>query len=152
MSTKRHEPGIRGFGSDHRILDCRLAFGSAGGFETDGGPYWSWWRVTLPLPTFLGHNALYILTGLISFRWLKDDEQESTSADHHSRIGYNIAALLSFFLFLDNLLRREEGQGWRGFWPCSGRLDVVVLYFVLSLLAHFVFWSQIVNALNQERT
>ena len=72
--------------------------------------------------------------------------------DYHSRIGYNIAALLSFFLFLDNLMRREEGQGWSGFWPCSGRLDVVVLYFVLSLLAHFVFWSQIVNALNQERT
>src|SRR5215469_3668404 len=114
--------------------------------------YWSWWRVTLPLLAFLGHNALYILTGLISFRWLKDDEQESTSADHHSRIGYNIAALLSFFLFLDSLLRREEGQGWSGFWPCSGRLDVVLLYFVLSLLAHFVFWSQIVNGLNQERT
>ena len=117
-----------------------------------GATYWSWWRVMLPLLAFLGHNALYILTALISFRWLKDDEQESTSADHHSRIGYNIAALLSFFLFLDNLLRREEGQGWSGFWPCSGRLDLVVLYFVLSLLAHFVFWSQIVNALNQERT
>ena len=114
--------------------------------------YWSWWRVMLPLLAFLGHNALYILTALMCFRWLKDDEQESTFADHHSRIGYNIAALLSFFLFLDNLLRREEGQGWSGFWPCSGRLDVVVLYFVLSLLAHFVFWSQIVNALNQERT
>src|SRR6516165_11295968 len=114
--------------------------------------YWSWWRVMLPLLAFLGHNALYILTALISFRWLKDDEQESTSADHHSRIGYNIAALLSFFLFLDNLLRREEGQGWSGFWPCSGRLDVVVLYFVLSLLAHFAFWSRIVSRLNQERT
>ena len=114
--------------------------------------YWSWWRVMLPLLAFLGHNALYILTALISFSWLKDDEQESTSADHHSRIGYNIAALLSFFLLLDNVLRREEGQSWSGFWLCSGRLDVVVLYFVLSLLAHFVFWSQIVKALNQERT
>jgi len=37
MSTRRHEPGIRGFGSDHRILDRRFAFGGAGGFETDGG-------------------------------------------------------------------------------------------------------------------
>jgi hypothetical protein len=112
--------------------------------------YWSWWRVMLPLLAFLGHNALYILTALISFSWLKDDEQEST--DRHSRIGYNLAALLSFFLLLDNVLRREEGQSWSGFWLCSGRLDVVVLYFVLSLLAHFVFWSQIVKALNQERT
>ena len=29
----------------------------------------------------------------------------------HSRAGYNIAALLFFFLFLDNVLRRDEGQG-----------------------------------------
>jgi hypothetical protein len=77
--------------------------------------------------------------------------QESTSADEHSRVGYNFAALLFFFLFLDNLLRREEGQGWGGFWPCSGRLNVVVLYFVLSLLAHFAFWSRIVSGLDQER-
>ena len=114
--------------------------------------YWSWWRVMLPLLAFLGHNALYILTALICFRWLKDDEQESTSEDEHSRYGYNMAALFFFFLFLDNLLRREEGQGWGGFWLCSGRLNVVVLYFVLSLLAHFAFWSRIVSGLNQERT
>jgi uncharacterized membrane protein len=114
--------------------------------------YWSWWRVMLPLLAFLGHNALYILVGLICFRWLKDDGEESTTADKHSRDGYNIAALLFFFLFLDNLLRREEGQGWNGFWPCSGRLEVVILYVVLSLLAHFAYWARIVTGLNQERT
>src|SRR5262250_3017500 len=76
--------------------------------------YWSWWRVVLPLLAFLGHNALYILTALMCFRWLKDDEEDSTSADKHTRVGYNVAALLFFFLFLDNLLRREEGQGWGG--------------------------------------
>jgi hypothetical protein len=113
---------------------------------------WSWWRVMLPLLAFLGHNALYILTALISFRWLNDDEEESTSTDEHSWGAYNIAALFFFFLFLDNLLRHFEGQGWAGFWLCSGRLDVVVLYFVLSLLAHFAFWSRIVSGLNQERT
>ena len=94
--------------------------------------YWSWWRVLLPPLAFLGHNALYILVALICFHWLKNDEEESTSADEHSRVGYNFAALLFFFLFLDNLLRREEGQGWGGFWRCSGRLNVVILYFVLS--------------------
>ena len=113
--------------------------------------YWSWWRVVLPLLAYLGHNALYILAGLICFHWLKSDEEESTSADEHSRVGYNFAALLFFFLFLDNLLRREEGQGWGGFWPCSGRLHVVVLYFVLRLLAHFAFWSRIVTGVNRER-
>ena len=32
---------------------------------------------------FLGHNALYIVTGLICFRWLKDEEDESMTADEH---------------------------------------------------------------------
>jgi hypothetical protein len=114
--------------------------------------YWSWWRVMLPLLAFLGHNALYILTGLLCFRWLKHEEEESTTAEKHSREGYNIAALLFFFLFLDNLLRHIEGQGWRGFWPCSGRLEVVVLSVVLSLFAQFAYWSRIVSGLNQERT
>src|SRR5215468_142024 len=52
--------------------------------------YWSWWRVMLPLLAFLGHNALYILTAFICFRWLKDDEEESTSADEHSSRAYNV--------------------------------------------------------------
>jgi hypothetical protein len=116
--------------------------------------YWSWWRVMLPLLTFLGHNALYILVGLLCFRWLQDDGEgstdESTIAEKHSRYGYNIVALFFFFLFLDNLLRRVEGQSWDGFWPCSGRLEVVLIYFVLSLLAQFAFWSRIVRGLNQE--
>ena len=32
-------------------------------------------------------------------------------------------------------LRRAEGQGWKGFWPCSGRFEVVVLFGMLSLVA-----------------
>ena len=112
--------------------------------------YWSWWRVMLPLLAFLGHNALYILAGLLCFRWLKHEEEESTTAETHSREGYNIAALLFFFLFLDNLLRNVERQGWEGFWPCSGRFEVVVLYGVLSLLGQFAYWSLIVSHLNRE--
>jgi hypothetical protein len=62
----------------------------------------------------------------------------------------NIAAILFFLLFLDNLSRHAEGQGWKGFWPCSGRLEVVVLFGMLSLVAQFVYWSRIVSGLNQE--
>ena len=112
--------------------------------------YWSWWRVMLPLLAFVGHNALYVLTGFISFCWLTHEEEESTAAERYSRDGYNIVALFLFFLFLDNLLRRVEGQGWEGFWLCSGRLEVVVLSIVLSLTAQFAYWSRIVSGLNQE--
>ena len=112
--------------------------------------YWSWWRVMLPFLAFLGHNAVYLLAGFLCFCWLKheEDEEEPTAVQKHSRAGYNLAALLFFFLFLDNLLRRAEGQGWKGFWPCSGRLEVVVLFGMLSLVAQFVYRSRIVSGLN----
>jgi hypothetical protein len=57
---------------------------------------------------------------------------------------------LFFFLFLDNLSRSVEGQGWKRFWPCSGRFEVVVLFGMLSLVAQLVYWSRIVSGLNQE--
>src|ERR1035441_10216357 len=103
--------------------------------------YWSWWRVMLPFLAFLGHNAVYLLTGFLCLCWLKheEDEEEASTVQKHSREGYNLAALLCFFLFLDNLLRRLEGQGWKGFWPCSGRFEVVVLFGMLSLVAQFVY-------------
>src|SRR5205823_1100145 len=46
--------------------------------------------------------------GFLCFCWLKqeEDEEEPTTVQKHSREGYNIATLLFFFLFLDNLLRR----------------------------------------------
>src|SRR5215472_13586534 len=109
-------------------------------------PYWSWSRVMLPLLAYLGHNALYILMALICFRWLKHQEEESTTADEHARDGYNIAVLF-FFLFLDNLFRHIDGQAWGGLWPCSGRVEVVVLYAVLSLLAQLAYWSRILAVL-----
>lgn len=115
--------------------------------------HWSWWRVILPLLAYLGYNALYILTALICFRWLEHEAEESTTADEHERDGYNLAGLLFFFLFLDNLFRHIEG-GTRlgGFWPCSGRVEMVALYVVLSLLAQLAYWSRIVSGLNQEHT
>jgi len=90
-----------------------------------------------------------LVSGLVIFLhscFLKPQEH----VQKHSRAGYNIAALLFFFLFLDNLLRRAEGQGWKGFWLCSGRFEVVVLFGMLSLVAQFVYWSRIVSGLNQE--
>jgi hypothetical protein len=79
----------------------------------------------------------YLLVGFLCFCWLKHEEgeEEPTTVQKHSREGYNLAALLFFFLFLDNLLRRVGGQGWKGFWPCSGRFEVVVLFGMLSLVA-----------------
>ena len=49
--------------------------------------YWSWWRVMLPFLAFLGHNAVYLLTGFLCFCWLKyeEDEEEASTVQKHSR-------------------------------------------------------------------
>ena len=66
------------------------------------------------------------------------------------REGSQPSGAVILFLFLDNLLRRVEGQGWKGCLPCSGRFEVVVLFGMLSLVAQFVYWSRIVSGLNKE--
>ena len=48
------------------------------------------------------------------------------------------------------LTESDFHQGWKGFWLCSGRFEVVVLFGMLSLVAQFAYWSRIVRGLNQE--
>ena len=69
---------------------------------------WSWWRVLLPFWTMVGHNALYIAVGFVWLHFVDDGE---ASVNKEAPDGYPLAALLCFFLFLDNLVGRlERGQ------------------------------------------
>src|SRR6266704_6653048 len=152
MSARRHEQQTRTSDSGHGVLDVWLPFCGAGSFETYGGGILVVVEGDAAIPGVSGPQRGVSLAGFLSFCWLKqeEDEEEPTTVQKHSRAGYNLAALLFFFLFLDNLLRRDEGQGWKGIWPCSGRFEVVVLFGMLSLVAPFVYWSRIVSGLNQE--
>jgi hypothetical protein len=152
MSARRHEQQTRTPDSGHGVLLFGFLSVVLAVLKLTVAGYWSWWRVMLPFLAFLGHNAVYLLAGFLCFCWLEHEEgeEEPTTVPKHSREGYNLAALLFFFLFLDNLLRRVEAQGWEGFWPCSGRFEVVVLFRMLSLVAQLVYWSRIVSGLNQE--
>jgi hypothetical protein len=120
MSGQRHEQRIRTSDSNRRLLDLWPDLYGAGGFEMDGGAVLVLVESDVAMLAYLGHNAIYILTALICFRWLKHEEEESTTADEHARDGYNIAGLLFFFLFLDNLFRHIEGQGWAAFGRAQG--------------------------------
>jgi len=152
MSARRHEQQTRTSDSGHGVLGVWLPFCGAGSFETYGGGILVVVEGDAAIPGVSGPQRGVSLAGFLCFCWLKqeEDEEELTTVQKHSRAGYNIAALLFFFLFLDNLLRRAEGQAWKGFWLCSGRLEVVVLFGMLSLVAQFVYWSRIVSGLNQE--
>src|SRR5437868_4082556 len=139
-------------GAFSRVLDVWLPFCGAGSVETYGGGILVVVEGDAAIPGVFGPQRGVPPGWFPCFCWLKqeEDEEEPTTVQKHSREGYNIAALLFFFLFLDNLLRRVEGQAWEGFWLCSGRLEVVVLFGMLSLVAQFVYWSRIVSGLNQE--
>ena len=117
---------------------------------------WSWWRVLLPLWVFLGHNTAYILVGFICLffaRYGEEEEEEEPPVDESNLIqGYHFAAMLFVLIFVDNLLRWMEGRGdsnW--FWLCSGKLEILVLFGVLSLVTHFLYWSGIVAVVNEQR-
>jgi hypothetical protein len=74
---------------------------------------WSWWRVSLPLWAVLGHNILNIIVGSVWLYFADDGSPEEavTIRPGDGGYGYQIAALVCFVVFADNLLRRIEGPG-----------------------------------------
>src|SRR5215475_15143171 len=91
--------------------------------------HWSWWRVLLPLWAVLGHNSLYIIVGFVwlSFADGGITEEEVTIRQGHGGYRYQLAALVCFVIFADNVLRRIEGSG-ETIWFCvsSGRWELII--------------------------
>jgi len=75
--------------------------------------HWSWWRALLPLCVVLGHNALYITVGFVWLFFADDGAggEEVTIRQDDRPYSYQLAAMLSFLIFADNLLGRIEGPG-----------------------------------------
>ena len=109
--------------------------------------HWSWWRVLLPLWVVLGHNALYITVGFVWLFFADDGAagEEVTIRQDDGPYSYQLAAMLCFLIFADNLLGRIEGPGetmW--FWLSSGRWELIFVSGVLSVVCQLLFWSGIV--------
>ena len=113
---------------------------------------WSWWRVSLPIWAVLGHNILYITIGLV-WLYFADDaaaEEATTIRKGQGGHGYQIAALVCFVVFADNVLRRIEGQEESMFlWVSSGRWELIVVSGMLSVLLQLLFWSEVVDSGNR---
>jgi hypothetical protein len=108
---------------------------------------WSWWRVFLPLWVVLGHNALYITVGFVWLFFADDGAagEEVTIRQDDGPFGYQLAALLCFLIFADDLLRRIEGhEEMVRFWVSAGRWELILGSGVLSLVCQLLFWSRIV--------
>ena len=112
---------------------------------------WSWWRVSLPFWAVLGHNILYITIGFVWLYFADDGaaEEAATIRQGHGGYGYQIAALVCFVVFADNVLRRIEGPGENMLWVSSGRWELIVVSGMLSVLMQLLFWSEVVDPGNR---
>jgi hypothetical protein len=108
---------------------------------------WSWWRVSLPLWAVLGHNILYIIVGFVWLSFADDGaaEEAITIRRGDGVYGYQIAALVCFVVFVDNVLRRIEGPGENMLWVSSGRWEVIAVSGMLSVLMQLLFWAEVVD-------
>ena len=108
---------------------------------------WSWWRVSLPLWAVLGHNILNIIVGSVWLYFADDGSPEEavTIRPGDGGYGYQIAALVCFVVFADNVLRRIEGPGENMLWVSSGRWETIVVFGMLSVIMQLLFWSKIVD-------
>ena len=93
------------------------------------GAQWSWWRVSLLLWAVLGHNILYIIVGFVWLTFADDGgaEEAITIRPGDGGYGYQIAALVSFVVFADNVLRRIEGPAENMLWVSSGRWELIMV-------------------------
>ena len=112
-----------------------------------GEAHWSWWRVLLPLWVVLGHNILYVAIGFVWLSFTDDGEEEVTIRQGDGGYGYQVAALVCFVVFADNVLRRMEGQQEQLFlWVSSGRWETIVVFGMLTVIMQLLFWSKIVGS------
>jgi hypothetical protein len=95
----------------------------------------------------LGHNLLYLSVGFVWLTLFDDGvtEDEIVIRERDHTYGYQLAALLCFAIFADNVLRRIEGAGQTvGFWLSSGRWELISVFGILSVALQLLFWSEVV--------
>ena len=115
--------------------------------KLSGEAHWSWWRVLLPFWVVLGHNILNVAIGFVWLSFTDDGEEEVTIRQGDGGYGYQVAALVCFVVFADNVLRRMEGQQEQLFlWVSSGRWETIVVFGMLTVIMQLLFWSKIVGS------
>ena len=95
----------------------------------------------------LGHNILYVAIGFVWLSFTDDGEEEVTIRQGDGGYGYQVAALMCFVVFADNVLRRMEGQQEQLFlWVSSGEWETIVVFGMLTVIMQLLFWSKIVGS------
>ena len=70
--------------------------------------------------------------------------------DPHTINAHNVAAILFFVVFGDNVVRWIEGsETSHWFWLLSGKGEALAVFGALSVLALFAYWSRLGRALKE---
>lgn len=110
--------------------------------------HWSWWRVLLPLWVVLGHNALCLAVGFVWLLFVDGGVTGQTVTIHQDDHpdGYQLAAMLCFFIFANSLLGRIEGhEATAWFWLSTGSWELMFVSGVLSLVCQLLFWHRVLD-------
>jgi hypothetical protein len=84
---------------------------------------------------------------LVWLSFTDDGEEEVTIRQGDGGYGYQVAALMCFVVFADNVLRRMEGQQEQLFlWVSSGEWETIVVFGMLTVIMQLLFWSKIVGS------
>ena len=79
-----------------------------------------------------------------------ENEVEAVIREENHTYGYQLAALLCFAMFADNVLRQIEGAGQAAtFGLSSGRWELIFVFGALSVALQLLFWSEVVPTVRQ---
>jgi hypothetical protein len=79
---------------------------------------------------------------------IRHPQDEADILEPHTINAHYIAAMLFFVVFGDNMVRWIEGsETSHWFWLFSGKGEVLVVFGSLSVLALFLYWSRLGQAL-----
>ena len=138
--------GIWLFGS----LSLVLVIGKLIGFW--GG---SWWRMVLPILSFLVFNGLYIGIGFLylTVKPVRDQpaEEERAVLRHSSDGAFYGSGFLFTAGLVVNLVSRVEGAAASGrWWLFSGRVSMLMVFGLCAVMSLWLYWSRIGQALGHE--
>ena len=106
----------------------------------------------LPLGLIVGFNVTNIIVAFIylSFAQIPErpDGDEAEVLEPHTINAHNIASMLFFVIYGDNVVRWiEDSEASQWFWLFSGKSEVLVVFGSLSVLTLFSYWSRLGRAL-----
>ena len=123
-------------------------------FKVMGVNDWSWWRVCLPIGSYVGFSLTYIATGFVYFSWIEFASGRGSidlaSIADDQQWGYYGLGWIHFTLFAVGLSEwASPSQGWNGFWQSFGSPGVMITFACLTIVSLILFWSSSVKLLSE---